>query len=491
VAWIQATGLRRLAAAAACAGAASALLACGQRAAPTAAPGPVVLITLDSLRADVIGGLGGEPGLAPNLESLAREADWAGTAVAASSWGVPAMASLFTGLQPWQHQAILDTQARLSPDLLTLPRAMKALGYQTAGFTSGSWYTPENGYARGFDSFEDLGKGWQASEQLSALVDGRQFVWLHIPEPQAPYVRRAWLLPRLGGGEAKPGAASPAYLPRSIEPLQLEAHYDPAAPLPAADRPLFWALYRLNVAWADERLGRLLEALRASGQWRHTLLVVTANQGEAFGEHGQLGHGGNLGREALEVPLIVKLPAGSPRLAVPRGGRVAATRLWATLVEGAGGSAPPALAPSLFRRAGSEILSELYGGNGTNQFSLLAGDLQLLWEARFAPPEPAYYRARFQLLSAAPESAPGEPPRLPFPRLAEAFAGTPPLAGDGRPRLWLERWEARGSRPVPDGGRTAALARRLSALWNLHAGEACTPAAEARLRMVPAGDQRR
>jgi arylsulfatase A-like enzyme len=480
---VRGTDRRRLTVAAVCAACGAALAGCDGWAAPAAAPGPIVLITFDSLRADVVGGLGGDPRLTPNLAALAREADWAGTAVAASSWGGPAMASLLTGLQPWQHQAILDRPARLAPDLLTLPRALKGLGYQTAGFTSGAWYTPENGYARGFESFEDVAKGEEAGERLAALAGGRQFVWIHLPEPQAPYLRRAWLLPRLDGGKDEREAP---YLPRSIEPLQVETYYDPAARLPPADRRVFWELYRLNVAWADERLGRLLEALRTSGQWSRTLLVVTANHGEGFGEHGQLGHGGNLGRELLEVPLLVKLPAGSPRLAVGRGSRVAATRLWATLVEAAGGSAPPAAAPSLFRRAAPEVLSELYGGNGTNQISLLQGDLQVLWEATFAPPDPAYYRARFQFLADAPESASIEPPRLPFPRLAAAFAATPPLGDGAAPRLWLERWEAGGgSRPVPDGGRTAALARRLAELWRLHAGEVRTPAAEARLRLAP------
>jgi arylsulfatase A-like enzyme len=461
---------------------------CGRHGQPQAARGPIVLITLDSLRGDVVSGLGGDPGLTPNLEALAREADWAGEAVAASSWGVPAMASLFTGLQPWQHQAILDTQARFPADLVTLPSALKALGYQTFGFTSGDWYTPDNGYARGFDSFEELGKGSEASEQLSGLVGARQFVWVHIPEPQAPYVRRAWLLQHLAGGAAQPGEVPP-HLPHSIEPLQLEAYYDPAAHISAADRQLFWAMYRLNVAWADERVGRLLEALHASGQWSRTLLIVTANHGEAFGEHGQLAHGGNLGRELLEVPLIVKLPAGSPPLAAARGTRVAATRLWATLVESAGGSAPPAAAPSLFRPAGSAILSELYGGNGSNELSLLDGDFQLHWEARFARPEPAYYRARFQFLSEAPGPAAVEAPRLPFARLAAAFARTPPLglAGEDGRRLWLERWDAGGSRSVVDAARTAAMAGRLAALWDSFEGETRTPAAEARFRFAPAG----
>src|SRR6185436_71309 len=121
-----------------------------------------------------------------------------------------------------------------------------------------------------------------------------------------------------------------------------------------------------------------------------TLLVVTSIHGEEIGDHGQILHGGNLGRAGLEVPLVIKLPRSSRlRLRPPATQRVATARIWATLVEAVGGEPPPAAAPSLFRDAPPEVLSELYLTNGTNRFSLLEtaadGDLQLLQESRFAP----------------------------------------------------------------------------------------------------------
>ncbi len=175
---------------------------------------------------------------------------------------------------------------------------------------------------------------------------------------------------------------------------QLEPFFDPTVHLPRPKRRRFWAMYCLNVAWADEQLGRVLDALRASGEWDRTLLVVTANHGEEFGENGQILHGGNLGRPLIEVPLVIKLPARlrAQDPACRRGQRVAAARVWATLVEAAGGETPPAAAPSLFRAAPAEAVSELYPTNGTNQFSFLEGDHQLLWDSRFAPDEPEYYR---------------------------------------------------------------------------------------------------
>ncbi|HEY0557222.1 MAG TPA: sulfatase-like hydrolase/transferase, partial [Thermoanaerobaculia bacterium] len=353
--------------------------------------GPIVLITFDSLRADVVGGLGGDRGLTPNLDALLRQADWAGRAIAPSSWGVPAMASLFTGLRPWQHQVLTEGD-RLSPALYSLPKALQAAGYETNGFTGEPTYSKDGGYDRGFDRLEQLSKGVEAAARLARIGRGRRFVWIHIPEPEAPYFHRPRFDDRIETGRLD--------LPERVLPNELALYLDPANPLPPARRRVFWAMYRYNVAWADDRLGRMIQALRSSGEWDRTLLVVTSTHGEEFGEKGQILNGGNLGRQLLEVPLAVKLPLGFRlKIAEPGERRVAAARLWATLVEAAGGEVPPAVAPSLFRRAPGPVLSELYMANGANLFSLVDGDDQLLWESRFAPPRPEYYLARLAMMS--------------------------------------------------------------------------------------------
>ena len=438
--------------------------------------GPIVLITFDSLRADVVGGLGGERGLTPHLDALFRQSDWAGRAIAPSSSGVPSMASLFTGLRPWQHQ-VWREEARLSPALLTLPEALAAQGYETRGFTGEPSYSKQGGYDQGFDVLGDLGKGTEAAAALKKLDGGRQFVWIHIPEPQAPYFRRPKLLARVDTGRLD--------LPLRIVPNQLAPYFDPEMPLPPGKRRRFWMMYRFNVAWADERLGRLLAALRESGQWERALLVVTSTHGEEFGEKGQILSGGNLGRQLLEVPLAVKLPAGfDRRIAVPRDRRVAAAQLWATLVEAAGGEVPPAVAPSLFRLSSDAVLSELYLTNGTNRFSLVQGNDQLFWESSFAPPEPEYYRARLAMMSRGNAQAAraelSEPPAAIFGRLLAGFLATPPLTGRGEPRLSLERWEAWGSRPLSDPRRTAELAALLARTWNQFLPAELPPGEEAR-----------
>jgi hypothetical protein len=460
--------------------------ACGR---PPGGPpgGPVVLITLEALRADAVSGLGGEPELTPNLAAFIRQADWAGRAIAPSSLAAAAMATLFTGLSPWQHHVILEGDARLPDDLITLPKAFKALGYRTTGFASGRWAAPELGYERGFDTFEVEGRNRGAAEHLASLEEGKELIWIHMPEPQAPWVRRDWLLPRLGAEAA--GAARD--LPRAIQPDELELYSSLARPLTPAVRRRMTAMYRLNVAWADEKIGRLLEALRASGEWDRALVAVTAGYGEELGEHGTIGHGGDLERESLEVPLIVKLPSWCKRrLVAPRRRRVALASVWATLIAAAGGNPPPAMTAGLFQDAPAGVPSELYFGNGTNLFSLVEGDDQLLWESRFAAPEPGFARARREALAGAAPPAGQESLDVLAERLFNAFAATPPLHGKGLPRLVLQRWGGpEASRRIEDPARMAALGRQLAARWHEFVGAELTPTEEDRewIDQLPAG----
>jgi len=432
--------------------------------------GPIVLITIDALRADVVGALGGPPKLMPALSGLARQADWAGRAVSPSSWTVPSMAAIFTGFQPWRARSWSNDRAVLDERLVTLPEALKAAGYRTAGFRSNHWLQAEYGYGQGFDTFRYLKEGRRAQGYLAKLQGGADFVWIHILPPHAPYVRRDPLLARLD--------EIPPDLPRQVKPLDLEPYMDPAVNLPAEKERVFRAMYELNAAWADQMLARMLEALKRSGQWEKTLLVVTADHGEEFGEHGQIAHGGNLGHVLVEVPLVIKLPAGFRRkLAIEPGRRVANVRVAPTLIEAAGGKPELGAAPSLFQPFEKGALSELYLGNGVNRFSLVSGDLQLLWESRFGTPEPDYYRARYEGIGGKPEPPLGEPAKAIFGRLEREFAAVLPLTGrrGDRPQVSLWRWTATGIARLEDPGQIQRMARQLKNAWLAANGSEAPP----------------
>ena len=417
--------------------------------------GPIVLVTFEGLREDAVSGLGGDPALTPRFrELLGRPTTWGGRGIASSSCSEASAATLLTGLQPWLHQVLAPGIGELPSGVRSLAEALKAAGYRTIGF--GSNREVRLGLSRGFDEFGDVGKGWPAAARLSRLTGGRDFVWIHLPEPRAPYVRRDWLLGRL--------VDAPARLPARLTQAQVDGLLESSAADPGVHRML-WAMYRLNAAWADDLLGRLLDALAASGQRDRTLLAVTSLRGEDFGPGRFGGRDGGLGRQMLEVPLAIELPLGGRgRIAEPSDRPVGLARLWATIAEAAGADVPPAAAPSLFRASGPAILSELYGGSdGKNRFSLVSGSDQLLWEVPFAP-------------AGAPEAA-----------LEAGFAAMPPLTGGpaGQPALRLLRWGPVGSRPVGDPARMRALAARLAFAWRRFVPEELSPAAEARLRGVP------
>lgn len=442
------------------------LLAPGCRGEPRvpAHRGPIVLITIDALRADTVEALGGSPKVMPVLSGLAREAAWSGRAIASSSWTVPSMASIFTGFQPWRAGNWGSGHAVLDDRLVTLPEALKKLGYRTAGFRSNHWLQAEFGYSQGFDTFRYLREGKRAERYLESLEGGQELVWIHILPPHAPYVRREALLGRLE--EIPPG------LPKHVRPLDLEPYYDPALKLPPEQERVFRAMYKLNAATADLLLGRLIDSLKRSGQWEETLLVITSDHGEEFGESGQIAHGGNLGRVLVEVPLVIKLPAGFPRkLGLQAGSRPANVRIGATLIEAAGGTPEPGAAPSLFQPFDNLVeggaLSELYLGNGVNRFSLVNGDLQLLWESRFAPAEPDYYRARFAAIGGKPEPPLTQPAKAIFGRLEREFASVLPLTGrrGDPPQLSLWRWGPHGSERVNDSATLGRMARQLKNAW--------------------------
>lgn len=134
-----------------------------------------------------------------------------------------------------------------------------------------------------------------------------------------------------------------------------------------------------------------------------------------------------------------------------------------TLIEAAAGEPEPGTAPSLFRPWESGgVLSELYLDDGVHHFSWVEGDRQLLWESRFAKPDPDYYRARL-LLTTGVSSAPLDV----FRRLEEAVARVPPLTGlpGDPPILTLWRWTESGSERIEDAQQTAEMARRLKRAW--------------------------
>jgi arylsulfatase A-like enzyme/Flp pilus assembly protein TadD len=281
---------------------------CGSRPAQPAVPRHLVVVTIDTLRADRLGCYGG--GVAtPHLDRLAGEGALAPDATVHVPLTRPSHVSLFTGLYPAEHGIRDNVSPALGSDVPVLAETLKAAGFETAAFVSSVVVSRQSGLARGFDVYSDRfqvggddarflntiqrrgdGPTDEAVAWLSGRGERRLFVWLHLYDPHDPYEPPEPYASRYGG------------------------------------RP-----YDGEVAWSDELVGRLDAALQRAGLSGSTLLVVTSDHGEGLGEHGEPVHGFFIYETTLKVPFLARGPG------IKAGARPAVTfravDLYPTLLE--------------------------------------------------------------------------------------------------------------------------------------------------------------
>jgi len=341
---------------------------------PAGAPN-IVLIVLDTVRANHLSVYGYGRNTTPYLESLAAKGTAFENAVAPSSWTLPSHVSMFTGRYPREHGAVLNGY---DGRYVTVASAFDELGYLTGGFSGNmDWFASARGMARGFQHFEDgfwsvgamfaqTGYGRLVSQWLAWASDNR----LVLGYKRAGDVNRTalrWLdaAPKrpfflvLNYYDANRGGARP---PREFRNLFSSAPLPPPAPVGAEFAPAEINKPRSDeydgaLVYMDSCVHELLEALGERGLGENLVVVVTADHGELLGEHGLLGHRNALYWDLLRVPMIFW---GSPRL--PRGLRVeqpvSLVSLPATLLDIAGQKEAVGFpAPSLARfwRAGGDV----------------------------------------------------------------------------------------------------------------------------------------
>ncbi len=240
----------------------------------------VVLVTIDTLRADHVGSYGAPPGATPTLDALAAEGLRFENAITPVPLTRPADASLLTGLYPQEHGIRDNLPAKLDPSIPTLATRSKARGFHTAAFVGSFLLGRGSGFENGFDVFRD-GSASGRGDRVGAAAERRAEV---VAEEALEYLSAA----------------------RS--PFFLWVHfYDPHAPY---DPPGAFAGkgYSGEIAYVDSQVGRLVEELRSRGLLDSTLLVVTADHGEGLGGHGEDEHGVFVYEETLRVPLLVRGP---------------------------------------------------------------------------------------------------------------------------------------------------------------------------------------
>jgi arylsulfatase A-like enzyme len=272
----------------------------------------VLLVTLDTTRADRLGVYGHARPTSPNLDALASEAIVFERAYSTSSWTLPAHASLFTGKYPASHGARHDPQGPLvladaapaprsvrargmSPQEPTLAGLLAGHGWATGAVVGGPWLMRVFGVGAGFDFYDDAGMQSQLGRRATEITENALawlarteepfLLFLNYFDPHAPY--------------APPPRFARPFLPPGVAPDPLSLRQAPA-------------LYDGEIRYTDHELGRLFGWLRERGLWERTLVVVTADHGELLGERGDWGHERWLWEPLVHVPLIVK-PAGPGR----------------------------------------------------------------------------------------------------------------------------------------------------------------------------------
>src|SRR6185436_11184295 len=254
------------------------LAACAPHPAETRFAGaPVILISVDTLRADHLPAYGYRGVATPNIDALRHDAILFRRAWSHVPLTLPSHASILTGLLPTEHQVRNNIGFRLRGDVETLPAALRRAGYATGGAVSSYVLRRATGIAASFDFYDD---------DIAAEVEQRS-------------------------GARTVAAALPWIERNAARPFFFFLHlYEPHAPYapPEPFRSRYRNPYDGEIAAADAALGTFLAGLKKSGVYDRAIIVFLSDHGEGLGDHGEEEHGIFLYREALQVPLLLKLP---------------------------------------------------------------------------------------------------------------------------------------------------------------------------------------
>ena len=267
----------------------TALSACSRPPGPRFPGAPVVLVSIDTLRADHLPAYGYPHVKTPHIDRLRRDAILYERAYSPAPLTLPAHVSLLTGLLPFEHGVRDNLGYRFDPKAhSTLATLLRAKGYATGSFVSAHVLRGGTGLASGFDVYDD-----QVAAPAGVGVEALGRVQRRGEETLA--AARSWL----------EGVAPKPFL-LFLHIYEPHSPYDPPEPYRSqAAHP-----YDGEIAKSDEVVGGLLDELRRSGVYERAIVVLVSDHGEGLGEHGEDEHGILLYRWALHVPLLVKLPGG-------------------------------------------------------------------------------------------------------------------------------------------------------------------------------------
>lgn len=316
-----------------------------------APPPNLLFVLIDALRADHVSSYGYSRPTTPSLDALAARGVRFADVMAPSNRTRTSMPSIWTGLLPSRH-GLFTNYDRLEDRFVTVAELLRPRGYRTGAWCPNPSLNRRFGLGQGFEVYDDEilepGAGprtWERYE-TAARVNARALEWIDR-EPGRPFL--AWIHYRdVHGPYLPPPGYDRLFVPSETRPLSPEeASRRPAyltLPDDANDLEHYVAQYDGEIRYADDRLAELLGELDRRGILRHTVVIVTADHGEAFLDHGQWEHGALLHGEETQVPLVIWRQGLQPRV-VQR--MVSPLDLFPTLLELAGVTPPPSDGQSL------------------------------------------------------------------------------------------------------------------------------------------------
>ena len=270
----------------------------------------IILIVVDTLRADHVGCYGYQRDTTPNIDRLAREGILFRNAISAAPWTLPSIATLVTSQYPCVL-GIRNKVAAMSDRFPLLSEVLKQYNYATHGIVSHILVSQRLGFGRGFDEYDEgsaLGPTGVSSpavthKAVSFLQKsyGRPFfLFAHYFDPHYHYI----LHPKYN--------YYPSYKGGLRNGESILSLWKKRNDMSANDIKYLLALYDSEIAFTDEKIGMLLDELKCLGLYDNTMVILTSDHGEEFMERGWIGHSITLYQELIQVPLIIKLPGARP-----------------------------------------------------------------------------------------------------------------------------------------------------------------------------------
>ena len=321
----------------------------------------IIVVLIDTLRRDALGCYGNGLRPSPAIDALAAEGARFEDAVSTSGWTLPAIVSLLTGTWPTIHGAVgkEGTLTSIREEMLTAAEVFKLYGYNTFGWGNCAFMSPMLGLDRGFDLYDcrhaHNDKIRRADEtlhsalaQLTAHKGGKNFLFVHLFDPHLDFDPPPGYERRFTGGRNDPP------LPLDVhECLGLQRNAGNAPPVDE-DIAYIKGAYYGEINFVDDQIARFVDELKQLGIYEDCTLVLLADHGEEFWEHGGFEHGHTLYDELIRIPLIIKAPAGTGPQGLVVRSQVRIIDVMPTLFEMAG-----LKAPEFFE--GASLLAQLEG----------------------------------------------------------------------------------------------------------------------------------